>query len=302
MTSLPIDEQQLLKHFHDQPIISIDLDAARRDVGVIAFSGLALAALLVSVPQTFTVMARYHSHDEIGTVQAVASLVVFEFGAVISKLATLLFPQWHGRLTSLQVALLLFVAGANALATTAAAPVGETIQALAFAGLLPAFQFLFLLLAVARVKAFHIERLQAEQQRQPTQIERLQAALAEAQERQFTTMLEQMTIGIPLQQSLPASIRVFAQPGDTPALTAQGGVTEAINVDDDDCTTAEQNAVVQFPMRQTTDHATETGIVQEQNRNVPKLEKAYTCRKCGADGFSFAELGRHSRGCSADAA
>ncbi len=204
MTLTTVQQQQI----NAQPIDRTDIGSASRDIGVIMFGILAIAALLVSMPATYDIMSRYHRHDEIGLTQAVASLIVFELGAIISKLATLLFPWWKGRLTTLQIALLLFVAGANALATTAAAPAGETLQAFLFAGMLPFFQFVFLALCVARVKALHVVRLSAELVREPTQAERLQAALAEQQEKAFKAMLEQVTNQMTIATVQPAALPI----------------------------------------------------------------------------------------------
>ncbi len=51
---------------------------------------------------------------------------------------------------------------------------------------------------------------------------------------------------------------------------------------------------------------TSTGIVEDV-RSLPVLQSAtrngeqlYICRKCGADGFSFAALGQHSRRCEGE--
>lgn len=258
---------------HLQPVDRDDWERAQRDIGVWAFGGLALAALLVSMPQTYAIMARYHARDQIGTIQAVASLVVFEAGAVISKLATLLFPQWRGRLTALQFALLAFVAGANAFATTAAAPADEQIQALFFAGLLPFFQALFLALCVARIKALHVARLAAQEAHQPTQAERLSQALAEAQERAFTALLGQVEQHITIAPVLPPAL---------PAPIARIGFS------------AQAVPKHQAVTPQTADQVSEVATDGVADRNTPKT---YVCKKCGAEGFTFQELGQHSRKC-----
>lgn len=257
---------------NQQSISHTDVQTAARDLGVIAFGLLAIAALLVSMPATYDIMSRYHTHDEIGATQAVASLIVFELGAIISKLATLLFPWWKGRLTTLQIALLLFVAGANALATTAAAPTGETLQAIAFAGLLPFFQAVFLALCVARVKALQLARLEAQATREPTQAERLAAALAEQQEKAFRGLLDQVT-----SQMTIATI----QPAQLPAPKTIGFAAASV-------------PKLQAVTPQTDDQPAESATDEVATRNAPKT---YTCKKCGQEGFTFQELGQHSRKC-----
>ena len=252
------------------PIERIDLQLARHDIGVIAFGFVALAALVVSMPETYKVMERYHnSAIAVGFIQSVAALIVFELGAIISKLATLWFPEWKGWLNFLNILLIGFVFAANCVATYS---YREELGAIGFAAMMPIFQLLFTWMTVARIKAVHIARLKATENREPTQAERLQAALAEQQEKAFKAMLEQVT-----QQMTIATV----QPAALPAPKMIGFA-------------AASAPKLQAVMPQTDDQPAERATDEVATRNTPKI---YTCKKCGQAGFTFQELGQHSRKC-----
>ena len=193
-----------------------DLHDGLRDIGVIAFGFVALAALVVSMPETYKVMARYHNSAlAIGLVQSWAALIVFELGAIISKLATLWFPEWKGWLNFLNILLIGFVFAANCVATYAYRP---DAGAIGFAAMMPIFQLLFTWMTVARLKAVQVQRLAAAETREPTQAERLAATLAEAQERAFKALLshveQQMSVTVLPQPQLPASPKVPTKQDD----------------------------------------------------------------------------------------
>lgn len=153
------------------PITTTDLRQSARDFGAVAFGALALAALMASVPATAGIVAQYHLHDAPGLAQSIGALLVFEAGAFLSKIGTLFVPQWGRRLNTLQAGLLAIVFAANLQASAAVVlPAGWLAWAgvVVFAGLMPALQWVFLGLCVARIKALHDARILAESQRAPT--------------------------------------------------------------------------------------------------------------------------------------
>jgi hypothetical protein len=163
---------------------SVTLDDVS-DIGVIAFGVLALAALLVSVPATYSVMSHFHAADEVGQTQALASLIVFEIGAITAKLSTLWVPQWRGRLHALQAGLLLFVMGANVYASTRLFTGWEVMGSVFFAALMPAFTAIFLALAAARAESRRDARVVVP----PSPEQRIKKALEAAQARQLELAL-----------------------------------------------------------------------------------------------------------------
>lgn len=212
------------------PLVQGDVRAALHDPGVRLFGALSIVALLVSMPATYVIMAMYHpSNDYVSIAQQWGSLVVFEIGALSAKTATLLFPQWRGRLNALQIVLLLFVFAANCIAVQATNP-GD-VGGYAFAAMMPVFQWIFLWFAVARAKDLQMQRLAREvqerealQDREPTPAERIAQALQAAQQRYVETMLDgmhvylQRTVGaesdppalLPRVQAAPTEVQVQA--------------------------------------------------------------------------------------------
>lgn len=182
------------------PLVQSDVRAALHDPGVRLFGALSIVALLVSMPATYVIMAMYHpSNDYVSIAQQWGSLVVFEIGALSAKTATLLFPQWRGRLNALQILLLVFVFAANCIAVQATNP-GD-VGGYAFAAMMPVFQWIFLWFAVARAKDLQVQRLvreaaaqEALQTREPTPAERIAQALQAAQQQYVETMLQGMHV------------------------------------------------------------------------------------------------------------
>lgn len=130
----------------------------RLDGPIIVFGLIAAAALVVSAPATYNLVAVYHSDGTAAGIAAtVALLVILELGAVAAKLSTLWVREGRGWLHA-------FVFGALAVNTlsnwlhggalAAAAGVGwfaAWVGALVYAAFLPALLFLMLHLICARV-------------------------------------------------------------------------------------------------------------------------------------------------------
>lgn len=141
----------------------------RAELAVLVFFGAGtLLTLGVSLPATYAALALFHDGgDGWGVALSVFALLVFEFGAVGAKLATLAIPRWSGRLTALTIGLLLVTTGANyahgydlsqaatatpTLAAVLRDPAGAVVATLAAAALFPALLFVFLSAFVARAE------------------------------------------------------------------------------------------------------------------------------------------------------
>ena len=130
----------------------------RIDWLIVVYGLLTLAALVVSAPATYRVVAAYHSDGTpLGIASAVALLVILEAGAVMAKLATLWAPRNRGALLAFTLGALAvntlsnwiyggLTAGANGLHWIAA-----WAGALLYAAALPAVIYLFLHLTCERV-------------------------------------------------------------------------------------------------------------------------------------------------------
>lgn len=165
-----------------------DIELARRDFGVVVFGLLAVAALVASVPYTYQKVLSLHAFTEIGIAQSIGSLLVFEAGAFLAKVATLFIPGWRGRLNLTQAGLLLIVCAANYQTARAGAPTASALEIGVYVALMPLIQWLFLGLAVARAEALHDLRLSA--QRTPTPAEQAHASFEAMRDRVWATFLE----------------------------------------------------------------------------------------------------------------
>ena len=133
-----------------------------RDPALWFFGIGVLACLVVSLPATSRAMMLLH-----GGTWGIIAMIVFEFGAVGSEIASLWIPQWRGRLTAATITLLLATTAMNyALGVdhvAGAALEGGTyatlrtggygwLMALVGAAVFPAFLFGFLTAFTARVR------------------------------------------------------------------------------------------------------------------------------------------------------
>lgn len=135
---------------------------------LVFFGAGTLLTLGVSLPATYAALALFHNDGAwTGVVLSGFALLVYEFGAVGAKLATLAIPRWKGRLTALTLGLLVVTTGANYahgydLSQAAQAsptlrallhnPAGAVVATLAAAALFPALLFVFLSAFVARAE------------------------------------------------------------------------------------------------------------------------------------------------------
>jgi hypothetical protein len=141
------------------------------DWPVMLFALIILAALAVSAPATYNLVALYHNDGTtIGVVASVALLVILELGAVASKLATLWVRSGGRILDGFTVAALVintlsnFVHGGLIAADRGLHWLAAWGGALIYAALLPALVYLMLHLLVERVRTLRgLERTVGEQ-------------------------------------------------------------------------------------------------------------------------------------------
>ena len=130
----------------------------RVDWLIVLYGALIVAALVVSAPATYRVVAAYHSDGSVvGIASTVALLFILEAGAVMAKLATLWTPRNHAALLAFTLGAL----GVNTLSNwiygglTAAANglhwIAAWAGALLYAAMLPGLIYLLLHLIVERV-------------------------------------------------------------------------------------------------------------------------------------------------------
>ena len=130
----------------------------RIDGPIVTYGVIGLAALVVSAPATYALVARYHSDGSyIGIAATVALLIILEAGAVASKLATIWAPEARRWLVGFCIAAL----GVNTLSNWLHGAALATANglgwlaawggALIYASFLPALLYLMLSLIVARV-------------------------------------------------------------------------------------------------------------------------------------------------------
>lgn len=133
------------------------------------FAVMSVLCVSVSIPATFSVMRPFHDFGgAAGYNIAVAALIVFEVGAVGSKLTSLAVPQWYGRLTALMVGLLALTTAANythgydlaraatvapTLASVLHDPAGAVLATIAASALFPVLTFVFVSAFVHRCAA-----------------------------------------------------------------------------------------------------------------------------------------------------
>jgi hypothetical protein len=141
------------------------------DGPLVAYSLLGLAALIVSAPATYNLVAIYHSDgSSVGIAATVALLLILEGGAVASKLATL----WASEARRWLVGFTLFALGVNTLSNLIHGGVVATDNglpwlaawggALVYAAFLPALLYLMLHLICVRVTVLRgIERSTADE-------------------------------------------------------------------------------------------------------------------------------------------
>lgn len=131
----------------------------RIDIPLVLFSVITLAALVVSAPASYNLIALYHSDGSTaGVVATWALLLILEVGAVAAKLATLWVRQGGRALHTLVV----FALGVNTLSNWAhGGTIAQTqgmhwasawIGALVYAAFLPGLIYLMLTLICGRVE------------------------------------------------------------------------------------------------------------------------------------------------------
>lgn len=125
-----------------------------------AFSLIALAALAVSAPATYNLVAVYHNDGtQAGIVATVALLVILEAGAVVSKLATLWTRDGRGWLLGFCGAALSvntlsnFIHGGLLASGRGLSWPAAWLGALVYAAFLPGLLYLMLHLICARVRS-----------------------------------------------------------------------------------------------------------------------------------------------------
>lgn len=130
----------------------------RIDWLVSVYSLLTLAALVVSAPATYRIVAAYHSDGTpLGIASAVAMLVILEVGAVMAKLATLWTPRNHAYLIGFTIGALVintlsnWIHGGLTASANGIAWVAAWGGALLYAAMLPGLIYLFLHLTCDRV-------------------------------------------------------------------------------------------------------------------------------------------------------
>lgn len=198
------------------------------DGPIAIYAIIGVAALIVSAPATYALVARYHSDGTPwGIAATVALLVILEAGAVASKLATIWAPEARRWLVGFCIAAL----GVNTLsnwlhgaALAAANGLGWLAAwggALIYAAFLPALLYLMLSLIVQRVSLLRgIERTTADEV--ALVLRPVAHAVAVAQEAQRTLTSLVPHLALPEPQSTYARAQlvdepVVAQPAALPA-------------------------------------------------------------------------------------
>jgi len=150
--------------------------------------------------------------------------------------------------------------------------------------ILPLFQWGFLSILMDRIRAIHSRRLQ-ESAPEATPMQQLVQMYQEVQQQRARDDLARLQEMIVMDRSLPLMMaRVPEQPTYPAPIATMTDLGDIFGTDQD----AEPNNddIPAWLKPAATDEAS--------NRNAPKT---YTCKKCGTAGFSFQELGLHSRKC-----
>lgn len=130
------------------------------DGPIVVFGLIALAALIVSAPATYNLVALYHNDGStVGVLATVALLIILELGAVAAKLATLWVRSGQRYLTGFTLAALgintlsNFIHGGLIATARGLHWAAAWLGALVYAALLPALVYLMLHLICERVQA-----------------------------------------------------------------------------------------------------------------------------------------------------
>jgi hypothetical protein len=258
-------------HTYDKSLWQ-SIGAARYDFGAVGAALFSAFGLAASITASAHVVGSLFNASYEATAYGVALFLLAEGVAYYIEVLCLFEGRLRWWLWLLRWVGPLLSAAAGGLAAYGWLPDAYKGLALVTTVVVPLFQWGFLSLLMDRIRAVHSRRIALQSE-----------TVAPAPEQQLLTMYRAIQHQRSLDdlKRLEAMIGYDAQPVLT--LPRQPMYAPPVQVQAD-----------QVATRQTDDPQTESGTVRVADRNAPKT---YTCKRCGDGGMSFAELGRHARGC-----